>query len=448
MMEISWRHIQHQLIDQKVSIAPLTMFRVLFGFMMSLSIVRFLVNGWVYDQYIAPQYHFSYFGFEWVKNPGEIGIYVLFGLCLISAISIMIGFRYRIAAVLFFLSFTYIELIDKTNYLNHYYFISLMAFLMIFLPANQYFSVDAWLKGSHQKTVAAWTVNTIKFQLAIVYVFAGIAKLNSDWLIEAMPLKLWLPANSHLPIIGSLMEESWVAYAFSWGGAFYDLFIVGFLLYKPTRLIAYSAVIFFHIITWILFPIGMFPWIMILSTLIYFSAEFHEKVISVLSRFFKSGNYKIAESKFTFKPLSALLIAFFVLQLLLPWRYLLYPGDLFWNEQGYRFSWRVMLMEKAGYTTLHVKDPETGKSGQIANYEFLTPQQEKMMSTQPDMILQFAHIVEDYYQNQGIEDPIVYAESYVTLNGRKSQLFLDPKVDLTKEKDSFKPKSWILPNCR
>ncbi|HAH36853.1 MAG TPA: hypothetical protein DCL81_10130, partial [Algoriphagus sp.] len=34
---------------------------------------------------------------------------------------------------------------------------------------------------------------------------------------------------------------------------------------------------------------------------------------------------------------------------------------------------------------------------------------------------------------------------HVSLNGRGSQLFLDPNKDLTQIKDSFAPKNWILP---
>ena len=79
------------------------------------------------------------------------------------------------------------------------------------------------------------------------------------------------------------------------------------------------------------------------------------------------------------------------------------------------------------------------------NYDFLTPNQEKMMSTQPDMILQFAHHLEQHYQQKGIPNPKVTAEVYVTLNGKQSRLFIDPTVDLTQIKDSFAPKNWILP---
>ena len=67
------------------------------------------------------------------------------------------------------------------------------------------------------------------------------------------------------------------------------------------------------------------------------------------------------------------------------------------------------------------------------------------MSTQPDMILQYAHFLEDKYQEQGIADPEIRVEAYVTLNGSGSRLFIDPEVDLTRERESFAHKDWILP---
>ena len=67
------------------------------------------------------------------------------------------------------------------------------------------------------------------------------------------------------------------------------------------------------------------------------------------------------------------------------------------------------------------------------------------MSTQPDMILQFAHFLEEKLIQQGIADPEVRAEVYVNLNGRGSRLFLDPKIDLTLINDGFQHKNWVLP---
>src|SRR5690606_6719262 len=115
--------------------APLAVFRIGFGVMMLLSIVRFWRNGWIETLYILPKFHFSYYGFAWIKPIGDY-TYLIFALCGISAFLIAIGLKYRMAIIMFFLSFTYIELMDKTAYLNHYYFISVLSFLMIFLPAN------------------------------------------------------------------------------------------------------------------------------------------------------------------------------------------------------------------------------------------------------------------------------------------------------------------------
>jgi hypothetical protein len=434
-------------LSNQTSIAPLVTLRVLFGFIMAASIVRFVARGWVYDLYIKPKFFFSYYGFEWIRPLSGEAMYVIFAIMLVAALGIMLGYFYRVSAIIFFLIFTYVELIDKTNYLNHYYFVSLVSFLLIWVPANASFSLDAAMgRTSQNETVPQWTVFIFKLQLAFVYIFAGIAKINEPWLLEALPLKIWLPANNHLPIVGPLLTKVWVAYLFSWGGCIYDLFIVFFLINARTRVWAYGAVVGFHLVTWFLFPIGMFPFIMILATLIFFSDSFHASVIKKIQSVLPSLQRYQVEYAGTFRTsriATSLLIAFFVLQVILPWRYLLYPGNLFWTEQGYRFSWRVMLMEKAGYVTYHVADPGSDRKGDVMPSDYLTPVQVKMMATQPDMIVQFAHFLENEFKKQGIADPVITAHAYVTLNGNGSRLYIDPTVDLTTVEDSFRHKDWI-----
>lgn len=431
--------------------APLAVFRVLFGFMMFLGIVRFWANGWIEKLYIQPKFFFSYYGFEWVKPIGDY-TYIIFAICGIAALFVALGYKYRIAIIVFFLSFTYIELMDKTTYLNHYYFISCVAFLMIFLPANVYFSVDAYKNPRKAfQIVPKWTVDSIKLMLGIVYFYAGLAKLNSDWLFNAMPLKIWLPSKYDLPFLGELMQQPWVHYTFSWSGALYDLAIPFLLLYRRTRWFAFALVVIFHVMTRILFPIGMFPYIMIVSTLIFFDTGFHRKVIRFISKLLRIDYSKMVAlsqtKKYRFKRNIALpiLAVFFVIQLLFPWRYLAYPNELFWTEEGYRFSWRVMLMEKAGYAQFKIKNTETGEQFLVNNTDFLTPFQEKQMSTQPDFILQYAHFLGEHFEAQGHKNVAVYAESYVALNGRLSQPYVDPNVDLMKQRESFRRKNWILP---
>lgn len=440
-------------LTEQVHIAPLVLFRVLFGAMMLGSIVRFMLKGWIFELYIKPTFYFTYYGFEWVKPLGEIGMYVLFIVMALAALMLMLGFMYRFSAILFFIIFTYVELIDKSNYLNHYYFVSIVSFLLILLPAGRYFSMDVYFNPSKRIThIPRWFITIIQLQLGLVYFFAGVAKLNPDWLFNAQPLRIWLQPHTNIPIIGFLMDKLWVAYFFSWFGAIYDLSIPFMLVFKRTRIIAYFLVIVFHIMTAILFQIGMFPYIMIISTLIFFSEKFHVKVIEMLSKglfLIKVNSTQITNKHYQFKPfiqqiLLIILLTHFTIQILMPFRYLLYPGKLFWTEQGYRFSWRVMLMEKAGKAFFYVTEKNTQQSGEVMVNDYLTANQEKMMATQPDMILQYAHFLKKKYREKGIKNPEIRVECYVTLNGSGSRLFINKNVDLTTIEESFRNKWWII----
>ena len=442
---------------KEVSIAPLAIFRIIFGALLLCMVTRFMFNGWIESLYIEPQYYFGYLGFEWVKPLPGNWMYLPFILMIGASLGILVGFLYRYSAALFFIAFTYVELLDKSNYLNHHYFVSLMCFLLILVPANRYLSIDAIIRPNIlRKTTYQWHIGIFKFQLACVYVFAGFAKLHSDWLFDAQPLKIWLQAHHHLPIVGGLLEQEWVAYAFSWFGCVYDLFIVVFLLTARFRPFAYFFVIVFHILTWYLFPIGIFPWVMILSTLIFFSPEWHQKRAAFIEKSFK---LKTAVQSNLTKPVRIKLIRSFLLiyifvQIVLPFRYVMYPGSLFWNEEGFRFSWRVMLMHKEGHATFYLVDKATGRKSEINNGKFLTATQEDQMATQPDMILQYARILKEHFDGKvlhygdykfPIHDPEIHAEIYVSLNGRPSQLFVDKKHDLTQFKYDLGHRKWIEP---
>ncbi len=432
--------------NRPVSIAPLATFRITFGLLMLFSLGRFWWRGWITALYVTPPFHFTYWGFEWVQPLGGTGMHLLIFALIGSALLIALGLFYRPASIVFFLGFTYVELIDVTTYLNHYYFISLVAFLLVWLPANRYYSLDAYFGLTKPRLrVPRWTIGLLRFQMALVYVFAGLAKLDADWLLRAEPMKTWLPSKSHLPLVGPFMYDDWVAYLFSWFGAGYDLFIVFFLLNRRTRPVAYGFVLLFHAATALFFPaIGMFPYVMIASSLIFFSGKFHQKLLSFLP--FRRMALPNESYQFWYRNVVAGLVAVYVcVQLLVPMRFLLYPGKLFWTEQGYRFSWRVMLMEKAGVAYFTVKDDTGKKSWTVDNGQYLTPLQEKMMSSQPDLILKYAHYVADQFKARGVTEPKVYAEVYVTLNGEPSRLFVDSTVNLAAKKLSWRPYDWVLP---
>ena len=436
-------------LQRSTSAAPLAVFRIALGLLLFAGTVRFWAKGWIYDLYIQPKHFFPFYGFEFVKPLGEY-TYILFAICACCALMVTLGWHYRIAITGLFLSFTYIELIDKSTYLNHYYFISMICLMMVFLPAHTYYSVDARrVEGLGSQTIPRWCLDALKFFICLVYVYAGLAKINSDWLIHAQPLRIWLPAKNDLPIVGPLFNHLWVAYAFGWAGCLYDLAIPFLLLTARTRAYAYIAVVVFHLLTAVLFPIGMFPYIMIATALIFFPAEFHERILSYLpGRAKHRTTVARVESVFHMRATSSgmlpsLFALFLFVQMLMPFRYSIYPGELFWTEEGYRFSWRVMLVEKAGYAQFVVRDAD-GRQAMVDNGEFLTPLQEKMMATQPDMLLQYAHILRDHFTSEGFRSPRVYVDSYVTLNGRLGRPLVSSSTDLAQEKDSFAHKDWIL----
>ena len=143
---------------EPVDAASLAFFRIVFGSIMLYSQLRFLAKGWVKLLYIRPSFFFHYYGFEWVHPlPGNWMYLPWIGIVL-SLIGIILGKYYRAAIITFFLLFSYTELLDLTNYLNHYYLITLLSFLMIFLPMNACFSFDA--RQGRRDTVPRWMLST------------------------------------------------------------------------------------------------------------------------------------------------------------------------------------------------------------------------------------------------------------------------------------------------
>jgi hypothetical protein len=414
---------------------------------MFFSILRTLILGWFHKFYIAPTYSFKLTGFDWLPTFSPEIIYLFIVLLILSALGILFGAFYRICSILFFIIFSYFELLDITHYLNHYYLISLLSFILIFVPANRKYAVDVWLNPKIElNEVPYWTIFWIKFQIALLYFFAGIAKLHSDWLLNAQPLKIWLSRNSDLPIVGNFLLLQITAYLFSWFGAIYDLSIAFFLYFKKTRAIAYLAVVVFHLATAMLFNIGVFPIIMIFFTTIFFSTLWHEKIISNFVLIFNLSKLKQGASQSHFNNSAPWLFWIFISwQLLFPMRHWLYPGNVLWTEEGFRFSWKVMVVEKTGTIIFKIREADGSKESEVDNREYLTAKQEVFMSYQPDMILDFAHfLAKDFKNNKGFKEPIVTADCFVSLNGRPARRFIKPDINLAKQPKGFRHKDWII----
>ena len=468
--------------------ASTSAFRILFGIIGLTAVARFFAYGWIDALYLAPAHHFTYPGFDWVQPWPGWGMYAHFAALGLLSIGIAAGYRWRWCAALFAIGFTYVELLDQTTYLNHYYLVSLLALLPAVLP----------LDG---RAVPRWAIWTLRFQIGIVYGFAGLAKLNPDWLLQALPLRIWLYQHSDLPAAGPLLAATETAYAMSWAGALFDLAIVPALLWRHTRIIAYAALALFHLLTGLLFPqLGIFPALMTASALLFFTPDWPQRLrdrILQRSQILRrpdtprpnathpnatrhdaprpdvarpdadrpdAARPDAARSAATRpdtppsrppapptrfpRPARAAIIAltlFIILQIALPLRHYAYPGNVRWNEQGYRFAWRVMLSEKTGFVQYRVRCPDTGQTWLVFPDAYLTPLQTERMAIQPDLILQTAQLIAADYAAKGYPGVAVHADAYVAFNGRPNARLIDPDVDLAAIKPGPYRKRWVLP---
>ncbi len=418
--------------DHRVDAASLVVLRIAVGLLLFVSAVRFVARGWVQELLLAPSVHFHYWGFAWVGAPPAWLAYSLFFVLAGSSLALAAGLATRLSASVALLAFAWIELIDLTYYLNHYYFLTCLLATMVLVPPRP--------EGDGK--VPVWKLALMRTQVGLVYVYAGLAKLGSDWLLHAQPLDIWLARHADLPIIGRFLDESWVAYAASWAGAGFDLLIVPALLWPRTRAWAYAALVGFHLATGLLFPIGMFPYFMIAAATILFPPEWPRRWLAAGAALDRPVPVD-ARIERTLGVVAAALLA---VQLALPWRSLAYPGSTLWHEQGSRFSYRVMLVEKAGLVEYRVRDRNSGREWRVDPADELTPLQARMLATQPDFILQYAHHLAATYEQllpgSAIE---VRVDALVSLHGRPARRLIDLDVDLAREHDTLAPKPWILP---
>ena len=66
------------LIHNYIDISPLVTFRMVFGALMLIGTIRFVLNGWIEKLYTEPTFFFQYYGFDWVQPLDEAGMYLLF----------------------------------------------------------------------------------------------------------------------------------------------------------------------------------------------------------------------------------------------------------------------------------------------------------------------------------------------------------------------------------
>jgi vitamin K-dependent gamma-carboxylase len=429
-----------------IGIYPLVYFRILFGLLMFCEGVGAVLINWVQEHYVEPTYHFGYIGLDWIKPLPGNGMVYLYLLMALLGLLIMVGWRYKLSSFLFFLLFGYSFFCEKTHYLNHHYLIFLISGLMVLLPAHRKLSLDVERRPELESEVAPqWTLWLFRIQLLLVYFYAGVAKVQPDWL-AGKSMSIWMAGKTHFYVIGPYLNTPAMIWLVVWGGIVFD-FLIGFaLLWPRTRLYAFWVAFVFHIFNSAVFHVGVFPYFMIAANVLFFSPE-------QIARWFFRKN--ISPEILQQMPLKQpqwqlrLGVQFFILylgwQLLFPLRHFFIPGDVNWTEEGHRFSWRMMLRTKRGYIHYNVVDAATQRSEYVNPSTYLVREQLRELPKHPDMIWQFAQVLKEEYKRQGMEEPQVYAISRLSLNGYPHHPIVDPTVDLAAIPYTWGAKSWVTP---
>ena len=422
--------------------SPLIVFRIFFGFLVACESFGAILTGWVKRVLIDPEFTFSFIGLEWLQPLPGFGMYFYFIAMGIFGLAIMLGYRYRIAIISYTILWAGVYFMQKSSYNNHYYLLLLISFLLIFLPANRYASLDVKQnRVSEEKTMPYWISLLFIIQVGIVYVYAAVAKFYPDWLDGTFTRNL-LVGSTEIIALKKLFLQKWFYMFIAYMGIIFDLLIVPLLLFKRTRIIALIASLTFHIFNAIFLEIGIFPFFALTFALFFYEPETIRRIF--LKKKPSVENEDINQNFYGKRIVYFLMIPYLVIQLLLPLRHHFIEGDVLWTEEGHRLSWRMMLRERSGYIVIRIKDLKTGEESFYDYSKNLTDKQAQNLATKPDFIWQYCQRIKKEYQEKPIA---IYIDCKNSINRKELKTLIDPKFDMAKaEWDYFGHNEWVLLN--
>jgi hypothetical protein len=317
------------------------------------------------------------------------------------------------------------------------------------MPAQRGFSVDSVLRGKPlESSVPRWNITVLRFQLEVMLIYAGLVKLNPDWL-QGEPLGLWLSQRSDLPVIGPWLDTPGLAETASLAVIALHLIGAPLLLVRKTRLAVFLLYVLFHLANSMLFHIGIFPWITLAATLLFFDPDWPREIWLRLQDRIETTQetYGGRSTYFYVRPLTLAVIAIFLaFQVVFPMRAVFYPGRASWTGEGDWFAWRMKLDDKVCTSAFFIYNLETGQMKEADADDHLNERQIQLMVSNPDMLLQFVKYLErTVFTNSHPEKIEVRADISCALNGREAQSLVDENVDLTTKTRSWRHYDWILP---
>ncbi len=441
--------------------ASVAVFRIAFG-------VAVVVNAALYAPVLAREYymetsvHFGYGPWDLTPPPGQ-GIRLVYLAMAIAGALVAAGWHTRAAAAGVLVTNTYVFLLDSTYFQNHEYLLSLLALLLVALPTDRRWSVSARHHPVPAPTVPRGVVWMLRFQVGVPYFYGGLAKLNGDW-FRGEPLRMWLAARTDLEPIATVLTTETVVWFMAYGALVFDLAVVPALLHPRTRRAAFAVAVCFHVTNAWLFGLFIFPWLMIAATTIFFAPDWpmrvgawaRERWPGQASRQDLISSPDVADPAVAPMAVSVagttrrmevarrravLAVAglWILVQVLVPLRHHLIPGNPSWTEQAHRFSWHMRLRDKHATVTFVVDDGE--RTVRVRPEDHLGVKQAARLGGHPERLAKYARHLSALHEGAAVR-----ADTSVSLNGRPPQPIVDPSVDLASVTyHSHRPNDWVLP---
>ncbi|MEZ5009046.1 MAG: HTTM domain-containing protein [Chitinophagales bacterium] len=390
-----WNHYYSKLenlLFKQVSAASLSVFRIFFGVICFFETRRLAteIDGNSLNDIVSFEVLFKYYFFEWVNLLPQHWLVAIIVMMKVAAVLIVIGFLYRIAILLYLLGYLYFFLVDMSHYNNHYYLLILFLGFMLVVDADKLFSIKNFFKRKKTYTIPNWQLVLFKFQVVWVYFCAGLVKLNYDWLSGwTMRTAIFKGADfADNPFFHSMF----FVYFYSWSGLIFDLCIGFLLLFKRTRLLAIIAIISFHLINAQTLSIGIFPFLMIWVSILFFQPNWPIDLWNRIVNKKIDANIENTASKKVFtanKWIVGGIGVYFLVQLFLPVRHHFIKGNVDWTGEGVMFAWRMKSAGRSGMEgryNIYLYDKIT--NNEIDASIRLSDRQRKFILYKPILVLQ------------------------------------------------------------
>jgi vitamin K-dependent gamma-carboxylase len=392
-------------------------------------------------RYFNTVFHFRYPGFEFIPVLNDQLLTVVFVIGLIASLFLLFGYYYKVASKILFIVYLYVFSIDQAYFNNHYYFYALINLFFLVVPANKSFSLDDSLRKIESKSTHRWMLLLFQFQVCIVYFYGGISKLlNPEWLSGLAVKTLYTNISVRLNWGLSEDELALIVVIVTVGGLMFDLLVPFGLMARSKwlRLAAIFFVLLFNVSNAITLRIGTFPYAMMASLVLFvFPTEQNQST---------SHHGSVRAQPLVFSLISIYLI----LQLVVSFRHLFVPGNVFWTGECKMWSWHMMSGSSDIVAKFHLAERDEGDNvvewHELDPAKFLNKTQFRNLGKYPTLVPQFARFLKNESELAGMTNVAVYGDILVSRNGKPLRLIINPKQELAglKSHNLMKHNSWIL----